>query len=456
VTHLDDAQREAVATGAPDVDAAATAHHAQCPECQAAVRDAKARRTMLAGLTPYTLSDMAFRRVEARLMEQVDEGLPSRTPWLTWVLPAVLVAAALVVAVVQLRAPVAPEVVALPVPATPAAAAPFHPLTVLRAASDSQVRSGGGAWRALAAGDVLAAGDAVSSAGAVLAPDSDVRWAFEARGSLALGGPASVVLGAGQLSARVGQAVVVGAGTREVSATEALFAVSRSAAEVVLSVAEGAVDVSDTVTRERRHVTAPATLRWADGAPLSAAHDEAFTPVPSPDVPARPWARLDASGLPAGTTVSLDGAMLGQSPLVTLATLGRHRLGLAPPGQPVAESWIDLVGGAPFVAALPEVEGPAPSQEALSRLQAELLRHRPKLAACYEKWLKANPTASGTVELSLVVAASGRVTSARVAGGVLPKASAECLVRTAKGLALPALGAEAELAVPLVFTAGGH
>jgi hypothetical protein len=29
-------------------------------------------------------------------------------------------------------------------------------------------------------------------------------------------------------------------------------------------------------------------------------------------------------------------------------------------------------------------------------------------------------------------------------------------VRTAKGLALPALGAEAELAVPLVFTAGGH
>ena len=456
MTHLDDAQREALAMGAADVDAAAKAHHAGCAECQAAVRDAKGRRAMLAGLTPYTLSDMAFRRVEARLAEQVEAGLPARRPWLAWLAPVALAAAALVVLVVSSwRGAEAPDVVALPAPPPPVARAPFHPLTVLRAAKASQVRAGDAPWRPLGAGDVLAAGDAVSSDGLVFAPAADVPWAFEARGSLALGGAATVALGAGQLSARVGQPLVVTAGTREVSAAEALFSVTRAAAEVVLAVAEGAVDVTDSVTHERRHVEAPATLRWADGAALSEARVEPQAPVGAPAVPARPWVRFDAAPLPAGTAISLDGAALGEAPLVALVAGGRHRLGLAPPGQPLTESWVDLVGGAPFVAALPEArEGAAPSADALARLQQELLRHRPKLAACYEKWLKANPTASGTVELSLVVSASGRVKSARVAEGVVPKASAECLVRTARGLPLPPLGAEAELEVPLVFTSG--
>lgn len=452
--HLDDAQREALAAG-DTADADATAHVGACAECQAAVRDAKARRAMLSGLTSYTLSDMAFRRVEARLMEQVEAGLPSRTPWLAWLVPAGLALAALIaVVVVQSRTPAAPEVVTLPRPPAPVAVA-FQPLTVLRAAADSQVRSGDGAWRALAAGDVLAAGDALSSDGVTLAPAADVKWAFEARGSLALGGAATVDLGAGQLAAKVAQPASVLAGTRLVQASEALFSVSRSAAEVVLSVAEGDVDVMDTSTSERRRVSAPATLRWADGAPLKEGHVEALAPVTPPAVPEKPWVRFDASGLPAGTSVLLDGAALGSSPLVALVGAGRHRLGLTPPGEALSESWVDLVGDAPFVAALPEApEAPPPSDEALARVQSDLLRHRPKLAACYEKWLKANPAASGTVELSLVVTAAGRVKAARVHGNALPKASAECLVRTAKGLSLSPLGAEAELEVPLVFTSG--
>lgn len=451
--HLDDAQREALAAG--EVDAEATAHAESCAECRAAVRDAKARRAMLAGLTGYTLSDMAFRRVEARLLEQVEAGLPSRRPWLAWLVPSALALAALVaVVVVQWRAPSTPEVVTLPQPPAPVAVA-FHPLTVLRAAPDSQVRTGDGPWRPLEAGAVLASGDALSSDGVTLSPAGEVQWAFEARGSLALGGAATVALGAGQLAAKVAQPASVLAGTRLLEASEALFSVSRSAAEVVLSVAEGSVDVLDTVSSERRRVTAPATLRWADGAPLAEGRAEAFVPVTAPAVPARPWVRFDASGLPAGTGVTLDGAALGASPLVALVGAGRHRLGLTPPGQPLTESWVDLVGDAPFVAALPEApEGPPPSDEALARVQSDLLRHRPKLAACYEKWLKANPAASGTVELSLVVTATGKVKGARVHGDALPKASADCLVRTAKGLSLSPLGAEAELEVPLVFTSG--
>ena len=47
--HLDDAQREVVARG-DAADAEAAAHLAGCAECQAAVRDAKGRQAMLAGL----------------------------------------------------------------------------------------------------------------------------------------------------------------------------------------------------------------------------------------------------------------------------------------------------------------------------------------------------------------------------------------------------------------------
>lgn len=464
--HLDDPQREALAQGAAGVDAEAAAHHVACAECQVAVRDAKARRALLGGLTPYTLSDMAFRRVEARLMEAVEHdlegGLLSRAPWLRWLVPVGLAAAAALVTVTLLPARTAgPHVVPLPAPAPALAAAPFQPLSVLRAAPDSQARSGEGAWRALGAGDVLAQGDAVSTAGVLLAPadapGQPASWAFEASGSLALGGAATVTLGAGTLAAQVGQAVAVAAGTRQVHAVEARFVVSRSAAEVVLTVAEGEVDVVDSLSAERRRVTAPATLRFADGAPLSQGRAEAPGSVPALAVPPRPWVRFDASGLPAGTQVSLDGAGLGAAPLVALVGAGRHQLGLALPGQPMTQSWVELVGDVPFVATLPEpADGPAPDAAALERVQRELLRHRPKLAACYEKWLKANPTASGTAELALTVTAAGRVKAARVRGGGLPKASADCLVRTAKGLSLPALGVDAELEVPLVFTAGAR
>jgi hypothetical protein len=452
--HLDEPQREALAQGAGEAEA--VAHAAACPSCAAAVRDAKARRAMLSGLTGYTLSDMAFRRVEARLLEQVEAGLPSRTPWLAWLVPAALAALVLVV-VAPWRTPEAPEVVTLPTPPAPVVVA-FEPLTVLRAAAGSQVRQGAAAWQALSAGDVLTAGAAVSSDAVMLAPATGRAWAFEGRGSLAVGNRATIDLGAGVLLAQVAQPASVSAGTRRVEAGEARFSVSRAAAEVVVAVAEGSVDVVDSLTAERRRLTGPRTLRFADGAPLSEGRAEAFTPLTAPVVPPRPWGRFDASGLPVGTRVSLDGVSLGTAPLSALLGAGRHRLGLAPPGQALRESWVDLVGGAPFVAALPEraevAEGPPPSDEALARVQADLLRQRPRLAACYEKWLKANPTASGTVELSLVVSASGRVKAARVVGGTLPRVSMDCLVRTARGLTLPALGAEAELEVPLVFTRG--
>jgi hypothetical protein len=157
--------------------------------------------------------------------------------------------------------------------------------------------------------------------------------------------------------------------------------------------------------------------------------------------------------LPAGTRVTLDGASLGVAPFAALVTAGRRQLELAPPGKAVSVAWVELVGGQPF-RARPEAlkadaEAPGPSEEAVAALSRALLQHKPKLAACYEKWLKASPGARGEVTLELTVTAKGRVRAASVTGDTISPASAECLVSTAKSLALPAPGAEVTLEVPL-------
>jgi hypothetical protein len=157
---------------------------------------------------------------------------------------------------------------------------------------------------------------------------------------------------------------------------------------------------------------------------------------------------LDASGLAVGAHLSLDGVPLGEAPLVTLVSGGRHRLTVAPPGEAVTESWVELSGRfvVPSGAAPPEAV--EPDAEALARINRELQRQRPKLQVCYEKWLKADPRATGEVELHLRVAASGRVKAADVTGAP-PGAPADCLVRAARALTLPALGGEVELELPL-------
>lgn len=454
MSHLDDAQREALAAG-EGVGPEAAAHLASCAACEAAVRDAKGRRALLGGLRDYTLSDVAFRRVEARLVEQVEAGLERRPPWLAWLAGAAAVAVAAVAILAPWSGGSASHDVALPALVASPALEAFPSLTVLRAAPGSQVRSDDGDWRPLPAGAQVEQGDVLSSNGVSLAPAGPLAWAFDARGVLALGGAVTVDLGEGQVVAEVDAPASVGAGARRVHATQALFSVNRAAGEVMVSVARGSVEVEDTGTAERRRLDAPATLRWAESAALGSAVAEPFAPVTAPAVPAKPWAHLDLTGLPAGTGISLDGAALGEAPLDLLAAVGRRRLGLTPPGGALVETWVELSAAQPFMATLPDAEGaPAPPREALARVQAALERQRPRLAVCYEAWLKANPTAGGQSELVLVLAPDGRVKQARLRGGGLPTASAECLTRTAKRLTLPSLGSEVELEVPLVFTTG--
>jgi hypothetical protein len=455
--HLEPDVIEQAAAGTPFEGSAEVATHlASCEECRGHVKRAKGRQKLLAGMTPYTLSDMAFRRVGARLDEAVaaGEASPSGLRWL-WLFGGALVAAAIAFLVVS-TGQTGNDVVKLPKQVEVASArAPFFPLTVLKADSGAQLRRGGEQWRAVNVGDVAIVGDALSANALTLAPAEDVAWALAVEGSLSLGGAASLTLGAGQIVAKVGSPIEVLASSRRMIASNALFTVSRTGAEVVLAVAEGQVEVVDSLSGERRVVKAPQALRWSDGSPLTESRDEAVAAIVAPAVAAKPWVRFDASSLTAGTVVSLDGVQLGSAPFIELVTAGRRRLGLMPPGGVMTESWAELIGGTPFTAKfeapLVENDGPEPDAEALNRVMAAIKAQRPKLASCYEKWLKANPAAEGEVVLELVVGAQGRVKKARVESGTISSASSECLVTTAKSLVLPPLGADATLQIPLLL-----
>jgi hypothetical protein len=409
---------------------------------------------MFAGLKPYTLSDMAFRRVEARLMEEVEHGLPSGSPgWLRawWLVP--LAAGLVAVAWVAARVPSLPPVQFTVAPRS----AHVEPLTVLRASGDARARHSTLAWKALTAGDVVAADDAVFGSTVRLAPASGVHWAFEVSGAASIGGASTLSLGAGELKASVsGLEADVLVGSLDVISSEGVFSVNRAAAETVVDVAAGQVEILESSTAVRRTVKAPARLRLADGSPLSSAQVLPEQPVVLAATPPMPWVRFDTSSLPAGTQISLDGATLGDSPFAMLVGAGRHRLGLGAAGKPVRESWVELTGEryVPTLSVEPRTptEAPPPDDAAIARVRDELVRNRPKLAACYEKWLKANPAATADVELHLVVNAAGRVKSASVDGASMSGSSAECLVRTAKGLQLPGVGSEVEFALPLHLT----
>lgn len=430
-----------------------------CAKCRGQLRSAQGRLRMLAGMKSYTLSEVAFRRVEARLNEAVALGhAEPSSPWLRWLggagAAAVVAAGAAGLALFVFEDAVRPDA-RLASEARAGAVAPFHSLTVLRA-SAAQVRRGQEAWRPLSAGEVALSGDALSAQAVLLAAeDEGIAWAFRGSGSLSLGGAASLSLGAGEVVARIGSPVQMLVSSRRVLSSSALFSLRRTGAEMVLGVAEGQVEVVDTLTAERRVVKAPLAVRWGDGSALRDGHEEPLHSVMAPEVPRRPWTRFDATGLAAGTQVSLDGVRLGPAPFVELVSAGRHRLGLTPPGGALQESWAELVGGQGFSASAAlrplEPEGPGPDLMALAQIKSELHRQRPKLAPCYEKWLKATPSAQGEVILELVVSAQGKVRSARVKSGTISPSSSQCLVSTARSLVLPPLGAEATFELPLLL-----
>jgi hypothetical protein len=251
----------------------------------------------------------------------------------------------------------------------------FSPMTVTFAALDARVRVADREWEPLRAGGQLSANSAFSGGRTVLATLSGPRLVLEAEGSLAVGGQAMVVLGAGFIGA-MGDSEVL-AGTRRVMSLDAAYRVERTAAEVVVEVASGQVELFDESSTRRRVVVAPARLRWADGTSLDEGVTEPVTGWRIASAPTAPAAVLDLSGLPDGTLISIDGQLFGSTPLRLMLEAGRHAVQVTLPGKPMQERFIDLVGGQPFQFAMaPEaerpVEAPEPDAQALARVMEDL------------------------------------------------------------------------------------
>lgn len=449
---------------------AADPHLAECAECRKAVGSARARRTLLKGMKDVTLTEAAFRRVEARLISEANAPV---SPWALvlaqlrsgWGIGAALVAVALLVIiprVLESNKTVAPPVVAEAPKKTvePRIVQPDNAAELTALIVEGVVHRNGSA---LAAGEVVKKSDVLDARmGRVVLAElgRDVR--FELIGLAKIGGAAMVSLKEGTLAVEASPDILVEAAGAWVLGTDAAFVVTRAAAEVVIEVLRGTAKVgSDAQLHDSVSMTAPQRLRLPlPVKPPFAQLDAQPAPYPFPKLPKQPWARLDVTDLPAGSTFDVAGHH-GGTPTSMMLADGRHRVLVQVPGEGTRETWVQLVSGSQTRLKLPprgiaqQKDEPPPSEDAIADLQRALKDQRPKLRACYEKWLKANPVASGEVVLTLVVSKSGKVMGARVDDATIPRDSVDCLVRTGKRLVLPALGSDQEIEVPLSFTQGG-
>lgn len=437
-------------------------HLEACAQCRSSVASARARHSLLKGMKDLTLTEAAFRRVEAKVMSDLQTpvtgwGLIRAQLRSNWMLAAAVAGLVLLVAVPRVLESTGAGVTPAPVAVKESTRVP-RAVALLAVLVEGQVVRNGSA---LAAGEWVKSDDSVDARmGRVVLIEAGHDVRFELMGEARFGGSSTVSLASGTLAIDSVSEVLVEAGAW-IGGSDSAFVVSRAAAEVVVDLLRGQVFVgSDSALRDAVKLTALAQLKvpLPPKAPFGALGQEPL-PYPFTPAPRQPWAKLDVSGLPSGSSLDVDGQRVGGAPASLLLGLGRHQVGVHIPGQATRESWVDLVAGGDTHFKLPpraepEKEEP-PSEDAIAGLQRALKDQRPKLRACYEKWLKANPAATGQVELTLVVARSGKVIAARVDDATIPRESIDCLVRTGKTLRLPALGSEQEIQVPLVLTPGG-
>lgn len=427
--HLEPERVEGLATS-QETDA----HLDGCAECRERVRRAQGRQRLLGGLRASTLSDAGFGRVEAKLMEAIAQ--PVRAPWWRWpVLGAA--AAGLAALVVWLQAgpapvPVPPEPVAPRLALAPVA---WPSLTVMRV-------EGAGTPKA---GEVLAVGARVEAK----------RAHFAAASSRGL----DVVLHG---AARFGERVVLERGELEVDAAgERLLASEAGGVTVFASDAayraldEGTVELSRGVAWVAVGAGAPeqleAPVRWSKGVRSALGRAVAVERLGD-----SPRALFGVAAVPGWEALELDGVAVALPFSGSLAQ-GPHTLTLRRgSASKVVTVQLDSAIAQWKAPVLEEREAPPPTEDAVLAFQRALASQKPRLAECYEKWLKATPDAQGEAVLELTVSARGTVTGVAVTAPGLPEGSKACLTRTAKKLVLPSLGSVQTVEVPLVLRPRGR
>lgn len=460
MTHLSNEQLEQAVNGE------ALPHLHDCAECQAAVRRAMGLKRMLSGMRPYTLSDAAFARSEARVLERMRET-PARA--ISWLWRALPIAAALALAAGLIwwrqQAPVVAEpVVAVRVEsAPPAVAAAYEPLTVvaLQGAAPPQFRANAeGELVPLKLGQTLLAQARVQADGPaarVIGVSANERVRAELHGAAALGlTDVSIDLGEAasvRLDLVLTQRWLVRAGDEWFASSDAEFSVTRVSPDVaVLEVSRGVVEHGQWASRGKGHVEQAARGRWRI-APSGAAVDGTGEVQAAPLAPVwRDGIWFSLGAVPGA--IELDGQRYGGAPLQMLLPPGRHTLRAVgdngsvttrefsiAPGEPLTMNRLDPVARPPVEAT--EVDPAA--------LRAWVNEQRAKLSPCYEKWLKGNAEARGEATLTISVSPTGRVVGSRVEPrGVVPQVVAECLSATVKKWRPPVRDADIE--IPLVFS----
>lgn len=414
-------------------------HLAECAECRAKVARARGRQKLLKGVRPYTLSGVAFSRVEAKLMEHARENPPGPR----WTFGRILAIGAMAAVVAMFAVTTVRPLLA---PSPPPVAAVFEPLTVAFASGPVAVK----------AGDVLGRDSVVDAEkGRVVLSTQDGL-------ALRMHGGAKVVLGAmtetvrvesGTLLVQAGQRGpwVVRAGNHWLKSADVTFEVAPDS----LKLYRGGALLADNASFDNaRQVNAPLQIDLKTGkeSPLEGAV-KVF-----PFAPLQPGARLEVK-LEA-SEVEIDGTPYGPSPLSIVTGIGKHKV-RAKVGEQWREGELDLSTPGSGVVELPEkvsvapVPPPEPAAEAdPAAIAASVKAQLPKLRVCHEKWLKVNEGARGKVMMTLTVSPKGRVTRARfeAAEGV-PETVSECLGRAVRAMTLPRSSEEVELEIPVLLGA---
>ncbi len=448
--HLSEEEIDSVARGAPR-----PAHLSVCIECARRVRAANGRVKLLAGFRMRTLSDEALARVEHRVMEEVRR--PAAPRWPVWGWGLLGVAAGLLLAL-YVGQPAQP----LTSPQQTVAKAPKL-MPVFRAVSFAAYRVEGDV--AVNGGERLVAGARLKP-GASFTVSSGAAWlssvpegvVVKTTASGAVGGKTELDMGSfGEWAMEVksAQAHVFYSEPVWLSATDAVFRVVKTAAQVVVEVKRGTVMVSeDAMFAKTQRLDAPRVWSLPPGAASVAGEWGA------PVVAGEGGEVLDVNGLPQGAMVQLGDGGFVPGPLSALLPVGAYDVGVRLPGESrVTRSKVELkVGGTSFVAPNPLEQVLPENAAAIASIPDVVLSRRPSLQPCVEKWLKNDAQARASLEIELAISPLGKVRRVAVVQGQVPAVVQQCLLRTVRGWPFPRLGGAEDTVVtlPLVLMRSGR
>ncbi len=472
---------------------AGSPHLSSCARCASEVAHAKARKDLLRAIPASELTEMESRRIEARVFAALDEA-QAKPSW--FAIPRLVpvagfaLAAALAAGLFALRAPTItggesrPALVASAErPLVQGHATIVQGVVSMRA--DAQAE-----WQPLEAGAALTEGAQLRTtegqASIALGPGTGIL--LEANSTLAFAslrdGKTHLALSSGRVACEVrpltGDAsFTVSAGSREVYVVGTAFAVAYSPERMLVEVQHGVVALGDAADpAQRAEVRGPGRREVIAGETIASTPATELTPeetlvlarstewqLATPSQ--KPLARFTFADLPAGARINIDDLGFGPAPWTGMLAIGKHHIETQIAGEPARSGFVDVNPGGsiarlgqfslsmPTPAPVPQrvhVEVAAPPVDP-RELTAAIKSQLGEVRGCYERWLKRDLRAAGTIVLVLEIRADGGVQRVGAKGLILPDETEDCFASAATRLHLPSIGDALTVEVPLRLSA---